>query len=145
ESTWRWRHRVGDRYHHRFWGPLVRWAARFKASAGNEHVRFGPVRTEVPAGEDVLLRAHWSPRFLAQSPDLRAHAEIFAAHAPKNSDALMRIDLKAIATRPTVQEGRAANLKPGEYRVELKAENADLGEPISAELFVTEPGTTELS
>ena len=25
DSTWRWRYRVGDTYHHRFWGQLVRW------------------------------------------------------------------------------------------------------------------------
>jgi len=36
DSTWRWRFRVGDRYHHRFWGQLARAAARNKAAAGNE-------------------------------------------------------------------------------------------------------------
>ncbi|MEZ6146587.1 MAG: hypothetical protein R3B91_14455 [Planctomycetaceae bacterium] len=32
DSTWRWRHRVGDQYHHRFWGQIARWAASFRAS-----------------------------------------------------------------------------------------------------------------
>ena len=62
DSTWRWRHRVGDQYHHRFWGQITRWAAKFKARAGNEHVRFGPDRAEIEVGEDALLRARWNQR-----------------------------------------------------------------------------------
>src|SRR5207244_10244232 len=42
DSTWRWRYRTGDAYHHRFWGQVVRWAASDKPLvAGNEYVRFG--------------------------------------------------------------------------------------------------------
>ena len=44
DGTWRWRHRVGDAYHHRFWGQAVRWAASGKLAAGNRLVRFGPSR-----------------------------------------------------------------------------------------------------
>ena len=29
DSTWRWRCRIGDTYHHRFWGP-ARWSAADK-------------------------------------------------------------------------------------------------------------------
>ena len=38
DGTWRWRYRVGDEYHHRFWGQLARWGARFKALAKNENL-----------------------------------------------------------------------------------------------------------
>jgi hypothetical protein len=42
ESTWRWRYRVGDRYHHRFWGQLMRWAVSDPfLPEGNRFVRFG--------------------------------------------------------------------------------------------------------
>ncbi len=27
DGTWRWRFRTGDRFHHRFWGQVARWAA----------------------------------------------------------------------------------------------------------------------
>src|SRR6185369_1298157 len=30
DSTWRWRFRTGDTYHHRFWGQAIRWAASDK-------------------------------------------------------------------------------------------------------------------
>lgn len=42
ESTWRWRYRVGDLYHHRFWGQLMRWAVSDPwLPEGNRFVRFG--------------------------------------------------------------------------------------------------------
>src|SRR5262249_12955584 len=33
DSTWRWRYRIGDTYHHRFWGQVIRWAS-------SDYVRF---------------------------------------------------------------------------------------------------------
>ncbi len=42
DSTWRWRFKQGDKYHHRFWSQLIRWAAGDRALiAGNDFVRFG--------------------------------------------------------------------------------------------------------
>src|SRR5262249_40888804 len=26
DSTWRWRYKVGDQHHHRFWGQVIHWA-----------------------------------------------------------------------------------------------------------------------
>ena len=68
DSTWRWRYRVGDQYHHMFWGQLARWSAEFKATSGNEFVRFGPDSPTIEVGEDAVLRARWTDRFLRQFP-----------------------------------------------------------------------------
>ena len=46
DGTWRWRHRVGDAYHHRFWGQVVRWAAASQLAAGNA---LRPVRADPAA------------------------------------------------------------------------------------------------
>ena len=68
DGTWRWRYRVGDAYHHRFWGQVVRWAAAGKLAAGNRFVRFGPREPRVPEGEGVRIQARiveaspvWAP------------------------------------------------------------------------------------
>src|SRR5262249_35527396 len=56
ESTWRWRFKAGDTYHHRFWGQVLRWAASDKPLlAGNAFVRFGPRKPVVAQGQDVEL------------------------------------------------------------------------------------------
>ena len=55
EVRWqRWRFRVGDEVHHRFWGQLVRWAAADKPLvAGNEFVRFGTREPLYRQGSEV--------------------------------------------------------------------------------------------
>jgi len=145
DSTWRWRQRAGAAYHDRFWGQLCRWAARFKASAGNENVRFGLDRSEIDEGDDVMIRARWEQRFLAQHPDLKALAELRPLGEP-DGPPVMTINLTPLDTRPTIHEGTASGLEPGEYEVRLVAEGIDLGEePIVAELSVAERLTTELA
>src|SRR5207245_5472020 len=56
DSTWRWRYRVGDTYHHRFWGQAIRWAASEKPLVtGNEFVRFGTRDAVYRHGQDIDL------------------------------------------------------------------------------------------
>lgn len=145
DSTWRWRQRDGSRYHDRFWGQLCRWAARFKASAGNEFVRFGLDRSEIDAGEDVMIRARWEERFLSQHPELKALAELRPLSNPEGPP-VMTVNLTPVDTRPTIHEGTAGSVPPGEYEVRLVAEGVELGEePIVTELAVAEKITTELA
>ncbi|MCA9076627.1 MAG: hypothetical protein KDA93_16505 [Planctomycetaceae bacterium] len=146
DSTWRWRHRAGDQYHHLFWGQIARWAAKFKASAGNEHVRFGPERAEIALGEDALIRARWNQRFLNEFPNLEARAEFYSLQGEPGSRPVLTIPLKPTDSRTFIHEGTATGLLAGEYRVELHVDHADLGdETVSAELVVIETPTTELA
>jgi hypothetical protein len=145
DSTWRWRYRMGDLYHHMFWGQLARWSAEFKATSGNEFVRFGPERPSIEVGEDALFRARWTERFLRQFPDLQASAEIYPVDA-LDAPPVMTVELTATDTRPLIHEGRALDLESGDYRVVLKVENADFGgEEVATELLVAERTTTELA
>lgn len=72
DATWRWRYRVGDKYHHRFWAQLARWAAANKMSAGNEFVRFGTDKSEIDAGQSATIRARWTPQFLGKFPKMKS-------------------------------------------------------------------------
>ena len=60
DATWRWRFRVGDAYHHRFWGQVVRWAAAGKLAVGTDWVRFGADRSRLPEGESPRLTARFT-------------------------------------------------------------------------------------
>jgi hypothetical protein len=57
DSTWRLRYRVGDVYHHRFWGQVLRWACADKLAAGTEHVRLGTDRVLYSPTDRVAIRA----------------------------------------------------------------------------------------
>ena len=146
DSTWRWRHRLGDQYHHRFWGQLGRWAADNKTVAGNDIVRFGPDKTDIEVGDDVLIRARWLGGFLKQHPGLQANVEIHQQNKQKTGKLIATFDMKPSQGRPLVFEARAVSLPAGEYKLTLSATGADIGnEAIAASLFVHEQETLELS
>ncbi|MCA9052220.1 MAG: hypothetical protein KDA75_00210 [Planctomycetaceae bacterium] len=145
DGTWRWRHRVGDQYHHRFWGQLARWGARFKAFAKNENVAFGPVQPSVELGEDAVFRATWNRNFLQRFPQLTARGIVTRLDDPTQAP-VQTFDLAPSAAGPLDYEGRAIGLRPGDYRVRLAVDSGELdGDEVVAELQVQEPSTSELS
>ncbi|MFO1007876.1 MAG: hypothetical protein U0929_18090 [Planctomycetaceae bacterium] len=145
DSTWRFRFRVGDAYHHRFWGQISRWASEFKASAGNEFVRLGLERPVIGEGDDAVIIARWDQRFLDRFPKLQARAVLKLGGIDSKHPSIT-VDLKPDPERPLVQTGRAPSLRAGEYSVQLSVENAEVGpSPISAELSVLEKLSPELA
>ena len=144
DSTWRWRHRVGDKYHHQCWGQLVRWAASSKIAAGNEFVRFGPEATEVEVGRDVVLRTRWSPPFLERFPKLTARTELSRVGGGAG-ELVAVVELQPKKDQPLQWQGRAVNLPAGDYRARLVVANGDLGrQPVEAAFSVRPPQTPEL-
>ncbi len=145
DATWRWRYRVGDKYHHRFWAQLARWGARNKTSAGTDFVRFGADQAELEVGRPATIRARWTSEYLAKFPKMKAHAEFF-----RKSDGadhpFTTIDLTPVAGQPLQYEGRVLSLPAGEYQARLSAEQATLGEkPIETTIFVHDRPSIELS
>lgn len=146
DSTWRWRYRNGDRYHHRFWGQLGRWAARNRSSAGNQFIRFGPVRTDITQGEDTTIKARFSQPYLREFPDSEAKAEIYRLGDDDERELFTTVELLAHPARPLSFEGRAVSLPAGRYRLSLVVENADArAGNLEAPLYVQEQTTLELS
>ncbi len=148
DSTWRWRHRVGDQHHHRFWGQLARTAAQNKATAGNEFVRFGLEATDVSSGQDVVFRARWTPQTLARRPNVKGKVAIFPRQNAKPDEPVATIDLMPDPTRPAQHQGRWLAPSAGEFRAVLKIEGPPLGaagdKEVAAEFQVRGPLTKEL-
>lgn len=57
DRTWRLRYGVGDIYHHKFWGQVLRWAAGENLRAGNDLVRLGTDRLTYAPGDPVNVMA----------------------------------------------------------------------------------------
>jgi len=55
DRTWRWRYGVGDVYHHKFWGQLMRWGAGENLRSGGEHVRLGTDKLVYSPGDNVKV------------------------------------------------------------------------------------------
>ena len=145
DSTWRWRHRVGDKYHHRFWAQLARWAARNKTSAGNDFVRLLLPSSSLTVGDDAIFEVRWQKRFLDLNPDLQASIEIFRESDLPGEKPFSRIDLKLVDGTPLLFQARAIGLPSGTLTAKVAVENANLGSEVSASLYVSDPLTGELS
>jgi hypothetical protein len=119
DATWRWRFRVGDAIHHRFWGQVVRWAGSPPLAVGNRLVRHGPAKPRVAEGDPVPLLA----RIVEENARLPANpliaARIFLRD--RESEAVAVIPLRPVPGQPRAFEGEAPGLPEGSYVVRLDA------------------------
>ncbi len=126
DATWRWRHRVGDAYHHRFWGQAVRWAASGKLAAGNALVRFGPDRPKIAEGDGPRLQARFAEGVAGVGPDLLLVARVFktkpgATPPTTEGEPVAVVPLRPVAGQPRVFAATAPGLAAGSYVVRLDA------------------------
>ncbi len=121
DSTWRWRYKVGDTYHHRFWSQTIRWAASDKPLvAGNDLLRFGTPQPVYRQGEEVEVVARLSEELGQLKPDLSAGARILRlGQAGEKEEAVGLVPLARREAQPRVLEGKVRDLPAGQYAVEL--------------------------
>ena len=123
ESTWRWRYKVGDQYHHRFWGQVVRWAASDKPLvAGNKEIRFGTRAALYRQGQEIELQVQLGDEASRLRPDATAGARILRqanASSDAASEAIAQVPLTRREGQPRVLEGRIRDLPAGQYAMEL--------------------------
>jgi hypothetical protein len=156
DSTWRWRFKTGDTYHHRFWGQAIRWAATNKPLVtGNEYVRFGTPRAVYRQGQEVELVVRLAEELGALKADLLAGARVIHRAAGGKEEAVALVPLTRREAQPRVFEGRLRDLPAGEYAVELvipdlagkldappAADGTPTG-PLRATFTLTPPESTE--
>jgi hypothetical protein len=120
DSTWRWRFKTGDTYHHKFWGQVIRWAATDKPLiTGNEYVRFGTREPIYRAGQEIELIIRLSDAARALGPDALAGARLFRLVDGKPEENAGLVPLTRREHRPKELEARLRDLAPGNYQVEL--------------------------
>jgi hypothetical protein len=120
DSTWRWRYRTGDLYHHRFWGQLILWAASTQLlPAGNEFVRVGTKQAVYNTEEEVEIVV----RLEDVAPELPADAKVQARlllHKDGGTEELVAVvPLLPDAQGPRLFKGKAKKLPAGKYRIDL--------------------------
>ncbi len=117
DETWRLRYRVGDTYHHRFWGNILKWAAGARLRGGNAFVRLGTDGMHYAPGSEVKVMAR-----LADEESLPVSgAEVFAVVADPAGHAT-RIRLRDSENANGGYEATfAATETLGQYRIELDA------------------------
>src|SRR5262245_12920601 len=121
DSTWRWRYKTGDTYHHRFWGQAIRWAASDKPLvAGNESLRFGTREPAYQARQDVDVVVRLAEEVALLPPDALVAARVLQpGQGDGGEKAVALVPLKPNASQPRLLEGQVHDLLPGQYEIEL--------------------------
>ncbi|NLE40810.1 MAG: hypothetical protein GX615_03135 [Lentisphaerae bacterium] len=116
DQTWRLRYQVGDTYHHRFWGQIMRWAAGEQLRAGNVYARMGTDRVAYTPGEPVHIRARLSDNQFTPLANLKPMAIL----ANERGDETARIELTYQEGSNGLYEGiLQQRLEPGSHHVKL--------------------------
>lgn len=117
DSTWRWRYRVGDKHHHRFWGQLARWAGADPwTPGGNRLVRFGAVSPVVRPGDDAEAIVRIAESMPLPSGPVRMN--VVRIGNKQKEELVGAFELPADGKRTRQWQGKLKGLPPGEYRLE---------------------------
>jgi hypothetical protein len=120
DSTWRWRYRTGDLYHHRFWSQTIRWAASDKPLVtGNKYVRFGTAQAVHGDKEPVKIAVRLTEEVEKLPEDMKVTARIYRKDDEKTEVLVSSATLKARAFQPRVLDAQVSGLPEGEYLIEL--------------------------
>ncbi|HEY7329502.1 MAG TPA: hypothetical protein VH592_17825 [Gemmataceae bacterium] len=155
DSTWRWRYRKGDAYHHAFWGAAIRWAASDKPlMTGNDSIRFGTPQPIYARDEEVKIVVRLGEELGPIKPDLLAAARVL--QPGKNGEtekAVALVPLSRRSAQPRVLEGALRGLSPGDYSIELvmpdyndklSAKTGPPGKPMRAPFTIRPPQSKEM-
>jgi hypothetical protein len=120
DSSWRWRFRVGDTYHHRFWGQLTRWAAAEKLlPAGNKFLRYGPREPAYHEGQDAEFAVRLNESLPPLKDPSQAKIKIIRQRDDGKEELVAVAPLARHARQPNLLEAKTRDLAAGVYRVEL--------------------------
>ncbi len=166
DSTWRWRRRAGDEWHYRFWGQLIRWAARNKAAAGNDNVRMSLSDVVIDESETVEAMVRWNPKLLPQledaaveivatlvepPPDMRAARDLEISKQSPHDAVVVPVEFVTMLTPSTEAAeryvGRLPRLSAGAWKVQLRVTGGNLNqdEMIQSEIVVRKQMSQELA
>ena len=118
DRSWRLREGVGDIYHHRFWGQLVRWGAGPNLRAGNEKIRLGTDQLTYTGDDRVQIMTRLRDGELNPIEDENLIAEV-----THESGEVTQVALKYREDSNGIHENLAGPFrKPGTYEIKVRDE-----------------------
>ena len=118
DRTWRLREGVGDIYHHRFWGQLVRWGAGPNLRAGTETIRLGTDQLTYTGDDRVRIMTRLRDNNLNPIVDQDPVAEV-----THESGEVTQVPLKFRENSNGLYENLAGPFqRPGTYEVKVRDE-----------------------
>lgn len=120
DETWRFRYRIGDTYHHRFWGSMLKWGVGAKLRDGNAFARVGSEHIHYAPGEQVKIRARLSDAELLPLEGLEVKCAVTDPNGRRREFALAGSALTTGIYEGIFNETAVG----GDYRVEIACDEA---------------------
>jgi hypothetical protein len=115
DNTWRWRFKVADENFHRFWGQIIRWAARSPFSARDPHVMIGTSRDEFGEGDPVNIEARVLANDYTPLNDSEVTVVVF-----QNDQPIRRVRMEHVAGSGGLYRCAIHDLPRGEYALRME-------------------------
>ena len=120
DQTWRLRYGVGDVYHHKFWGQIMRWGTGENLRAGTEFVRLGTDRLSYGTSDEVKVVAKILDEKHQPVDDSSVSVAIY-----ERDQLVLRKQLDHREESNGIYEGTMqAPEEPGRYRIVLEGKEA---------------------
>ncbi len=124
DSTWRWRYKAGDTYHHRFWGQVAQWAASDRllpTSNAAGTIRFGTREPTFRPGQEIEVIVRATDAVKKLGPDsLKGARYVKLPEKPGEAERMIRlVPFSQPEGRPRDLTGAVKDLVPGKYAIEL--------------------------
>ncbi len=119
DRSWRLRYRVGDTYHHKFWGQVLRWATAGKLPAGTHLVKLGTDQTRYAPGSRPVARAK-----IVREDFSPVVTEQVAIKVLDGEKLVGRVPMKYVKDSPGLYTATLDELPAGTYRLELDCPEA---------------------
>ena len=116
DETWRWRYKVGDEFHQRFWNQISRWVMRTPYTVQNDYISLDAGKMNYRQGQDIEIRCRL--RDADGGPLISSNVEAILSR-PDHADTVLTLDTDPVL--PGVYRGLATALADGEYLVRVSA------------------------
>lgn len=121
DHTWRLRYGVGDTYHHKLWGQLLRWGAGENLRAGNEFARLGTDNLTYEPGEAIKITSKLMEQDYRPVTDADLTATVY-----RGKEKVAQRKLAFQTDSPGIYEGFQGELvEPGDYTLELSGREVE--------------------
>ena len=114
DDSWRWRWGIGDKYFHKFWGQVMRWATAGKSSGRDRYVTMGTQKRRYEVGEPVEFQAKVLDADLHPLRDAQVSAVLERAGKPSEI-----VSLEFVPESEGRYRTRFQGLESGHYRIRL--------------------------
>ncbi|MED5417733.1 MAG: hypothetical protein VYA27_03485, partial [Verrucomicrobiota bacterium] len=120
DRTWRLREGVGDIYHHRFWGQLVRWGAGPNLRSGTASVRLGTDHLSYTGDDKLQVTARLWDTEKNPVEDESLKAEVWS-----DGEKLATVQMRYVEGSPGLHKAQAGPFPgSGDYQIKLVGKKA---------------------